>query len=375
MSRLSTAVSVRVAFSIAVTFFAAASTPCRGQTPAETPAAVENPRVAEFKLRDKNADQSLSEDEYLKGGGADAQVLHRDFLVFDASGDGRLTLAEFLTIPAGQSDEHRGTIPDPVAQMSDAKFADLTAQWKVWDSDGDGTLSPEEFSEAAIGSRVRGLEALRFVDWDLDGDRQVSAKEVAHVLDMAFGVRTPEGGRLRSGTGRVVDWAMFRRLNADKRGMVTSEEYYRVLGLPAGQRESWLESTDRNGDGRFDYAEFALGNHRTDPVGTFLVLDADLNGLLSIAELDGLPVEWRQMALQAFRGFDDDGDGMLSLREYQWLPHCNLLAWWTSADDANHDGVLSAEEFRFLPVGAAGRFDGRVLPAARHQPGSDVISR
>lgn len=349
MSRLSTAVFAQVALSSAMLFLAAASTSGLGQTSPEPPAAPDNPRVAEFRTRDTDADQRLSEDEYLTGGGPDERVLHRDFIVFDASGDGRLTLAEFLTIPAGQSDEQRGTIPDPVTLLSEAKRSELTAEWKAWDASGDGALSPDEFANSAIGSRIRGLEATKFADWDLDGDRQVSPTEVAHVLDMAFGVRTPEGGRLRSGTGRVVDWAMFRRLNADARGIITSEEYYRVLGLPAGQRESWLESTDRNGDGRFDYAEFALGNHCTDPVGMFLVLDADLNGRLSVAELDGLPVEWRQMALQGFRGFDDDGDEMLSLREYQLLPHCNLLAWWTSADDANHDGVLSSDEFRFMP--------------------------
>ena len=220
----------------------------------------------------------------------------------------------------------------------------------MWDQNSDDRLAPDEFKAAAIVSRVRGLEQTTFKDWDLDRDQKVSREEAARVLEIAYGVRTPEGELLRSKSGRVVDWRLFRRLTPDREGFVNCDEYVQALGpLDDPAKKMWLSTTDQNHDGKFNYAEFATSNHRTDPVGTFLHLDADLNGRLTPDELETLTPDQMPIANCLFPGFDDDEDGGLSLREYQLTPLVNFLAHWESAQDSDSDGKLSPEEFRFHP--------------------------
>jgi len=307
-----------------------------------------NPLVEQFKSLDADGDGLLTQDEYLKRSGREAVLLPRDFLVFDTDGDKRLSRNEFLTIPVGQPEDQRGTIFDPVIQLAESRLADLTAQWKGWDKNDDGKLDATEFQAAEIAKRLH-LESIPFEAWDANHDGQLSQDELTRDVKMAYGVITPEGEPLRAGSGRVVDWIMFRNLKKNERGMVTRDEYNKAPGIAPEAREQWFRGIDKNGDGQFGFTEFSQGEHRTDPVGTFLHLDRDLNGKLSPDELKQLPEGWRQMAQRAMAGFDDDHDGSLSLREYQMLPHCNLLVAWNTAADSNGDGVISADEFHFLP--------------------------
>jgi len=317
-----------------------------------------NPLIPEFRRCDSDQDGVLTEDEYCRRIGFSRQDLHREFVIFDANGDARINLAEFLTVPVGQPEEHRGTITDPVIVLSRARLDELAGSWKRWDHNGDGVISRTEFAAAELASRVPGLEATQFSDWDLDHDGQVSRGEVARILDIAFGVCVPDGTMLRSRTGQVVDWGTFLRLKKDANGIVTRNDYFQALGPSVPNHEEWLRTIDKNNDGRFDFREFSTSGHRTDPVGTFLALDVDLNGQVSRTELAALPEGWRQMARVALRAFDDNADGELSLREYQLMPHSNLVAAWSSANDIDNDGMLSVEEFQFqkgVPLAAITR--------------------
>jgi Ca2+-binding EF-hand superfamily protein len=168
-----------------------------------------NPLIPEFRRCDTDHDGVLTEAEYYRRIGFSMQDLHREFVVFDANGDARISLAEFLTVPAGQPDEQRGTITDPVIVLSKARLEDLVGSWKRWDQNADGVISRTEFAAAELASRVQGLEATQFADWDLNHDGHVSRDEVARILDVAFGVCVPDGTLLRSRTGRVVDWGTF----------------------------------------------------------------------------------------------------------------------------------------------------------------------
>jgi len=83
-----------------------------------------------------------------------------------------------------------------------------------------------------------------------------------------------------------------------------------------------------------------------------------MSGTLSRTELNAIDVGWRQMALLGMRAFDDNTDGELSLQEFQFMPHSNLVAAWSSARDTNNDGLLSPDEFQFrtgLPLAAITR--------------------
>lgn len=324
---------------------------CHSQEAAnEATAVAENPLAADFKACDANGDGALTEAEYLTRAGREMPVLRREFKVFDADSDGRMSLAEFVTVPVGQPEEQRGTIADPIVLLAEKALKELTGRWGEWDGDGDGLLDAKEFEAAKVGHQVRGLAATKSADWDLDRDQKVSREEAAKLLDIAFGVRTPEGQLLRAKTGRVVDWRLFRKFKPDREGFVSINEYSQTLGpLPENDKKTWIETTDQNHDGKFNYAEFATSNHRTDPAATFLHLDADLDGRLSPAELKALTPDQLPIAASMFPGFDDDRDGGLSLREYQLTPLVNFLAHWESAQDADEDGKLQLEEFRFHP--------------------------
>lgn len=310
-------------------------------------AAEQNPLLPAFTSRDKDSDNLLTEAEYVDAGGRDVKLLKREFRVFDADQDGRLTFAEFVTIPMAQPEDQRGVIDDPVIRLAESRFTEIMDTWEQLDQNRDGAVTKSVFHSAAIGSLVPGMESVKFPAWDQNGDGLVSREEVARTLEIAYGIRSPAGELLRNSAGRVVDWQLFRRLKVDAQGMVSRADYFEALG-GTENKDVWFKSIDHNRDGQFNYAEFATGDHRTDPVGTFLNLDQDLNGTLSRQELEALPDGWRVMAKFSFQGFDEDKDGAICLREYQLMPHCNLLTGWLEAVDANNDGHLSLTEFHLI---------------------------
>lgn len=329
-----------------------------------------NPLIPEFRRCDADGDGLLTEMEYCRRIGFNQQEQHREFVVFDANRDARISLAEFLTVPVGQPDDQRGSIADPIVILSNAKLADLLGYWNQWDQNEDGVLSRTEFAKAQVVSRVAGLESTQFSDWDLNRNDSVSREEVARVLDIAYGVSAPGGTRLRSKTGKVVDCVTFQMLKTDQNGFVTRNNYFEVLGPSFPNREEWFRTIDKNNDGRFDFAEYSTGWHQTDSITAFLNLDVDLSGTVSRAELEALIDGWRQMAQVALRAFDENGDGELSLLEYQFLPHTNLAASWSAARDTNNDGALSLDEFQFqkgLPLAALTREYFRMLDVDGNQ--------
>ena len=224
-----------------------------------------NPFIAEFRRCDADRDGFLTEAEYYHRIGFDEKDLHREFVVFDANGDAKISLAEFLTVPVGQPEEQRGTITDPIIVLSKAKLAELIGFWKQWDHNANDMLSQKEFDAAEIVSQVNGLESTRFADWDLNHDGNVSREETARVLDVAYGVCVLDGTMLRSKTGQVVDWVTFLRCKTDASGNVTRNEYFQAMGQSLSDREVWFRWIDKNNDGKFDLAEFSIGP-TTDPI-------------------------------------------------------------------------------------------------------------
>lgn len=306
---------------------------------------------AKFSALDADADEELSETEFLAEGNLPADRLRRDFLVFDGDGDGRMTLAEFLSIPHWVREDQRTTIPDPVVLLSEASFSDLKAHWGDWDGNRDNLLNATEFKAAAIGRSIRGLELTGFSDWDLNRDGNVSLEEAARLLDIAFGVRSPTGELLRSKAGQVVDWRGFLALKPDQNGKVRREAYVNSMG-PGVNPETWFPAIHAAGNETFGVTEFFTSNHKTDPISQFLGMDVDLNGRLSPQEMATLPAGWGPPGKDWLAGFDDDGDGAYSLQEFRLIPQVNLLANWQSAQDRNYDGALSPAEFQFMPAPA-----------------------
>ena len=300
-----------------------------------------------FKTLDADKNGALTSDEYVAVDKTKEPLLRRDFLVFDADGNGRMSVAEFLTMPATPEDQ-RLAIPDPVVILSTKKFTEFSALWNEWDRDKDGSLSADEFQQAMPGRLVPGLESTGFNDWDLDTDGKLTANETRLLLDVAFGVRIPTGELVRFKNGQVLDFRMFRNLKPDAKWTVDRQEYIKAMGSTEAA-EKWFP-TILTGDGeRFDVTAFATSGHRTDPVNQFLAMDVDLSGGLSPKELESLPVGWGPPGNKWLPGFDDDNSKTYSLWEFMLIPNVNLLFPWHHAQDANHDGRLSRDEFRFVP--------------------------
>src|SRR5262245_37282905 len=141
-------------------FFATEPSICLAQAPANKSTDEtddpNNPLIPEFRRCDSDGDGQLTEAEYYRRIGFSMQDLHREFVVFDTNGDARISLAEFLTVPVGQPDEQRGTITDPVIELSKAKLAELVGSWKQWDRNEDGAISESEFATVELASRVKG---------------------------------------------------------------------------------------------------------------------------------------------------------------------------------------------------------------------------
>ena len=309
-----------------------------------------NHSESKFRALDHDSDNSLTEIEFVAEGSLPKERLSRDFKIFDANHDSRMNLSEFLTLPYWIPGDQRGAVFDPIVALAENQFKELASHWSEWDTNSDQQLNANEFKKAAIGRQVRGLESTTFGQWDLNRDGKVSREELKLLLEIAFGVRTPEGKLLRSATGRVVDWRSFRLMKMDRNGFISRETYYQALGqMSAADKATWLHGTDQNHDGKFDYDEFALSNHRTDPIEAFMRLDVDLNGRLTLNELLTLSADQWPLVNCLFPGFDDDNDGALSLHEYQITPVVNLLADWRSVRDVDGDGLLSPDEFRFHP--------------------------
>jgi len=304
--------------------------------------------VNQFVHGDLNSDGMLDEAEYLRSGQRDIQRLRREFRTFDADGDSRLSRQEFLTIPCGQPDELRADIADPVVQLLETASKFMTDHWNDWDLDRDGSLDATEFETSVIGQYVCGLESTTLRDWDLDRNGKTHRGEVRRLLEISHGVRRPEGDLLRSKSGLVIDWQLYRLFKQQNDGFVKRDEYERIISA-RNDRKNWFDSihrADRNG---FLFADFATSPHRYDPADVFLELDIDGDATLSLAELDDLPDNQFPVASFLLPAFDDNRDGTLSLFEFRLTPTANPLAAWQSAVDKDGDGKLSRDEFQFHP--------------------------
>ncbi|MEZ6132677.1 MAG: hypothetical protein R3C59_28760 [Planctomycetaceae bacterium] len=303
------------------------------------------PSLDSFTTRDKDSDGSLTEEEFVAGGGAKKVTLRRYFVVFDDDDNDRLSESEYLAIPAFTSPEDRQGLPDPVRELAKAALSNLIASWESWDVDGNESLSSSEFTKASALRQVEWWSETSFTDWDRDHDGGVTKEDIAQIVDVAFGVRSPTGEFLRSEIGCVVDWRSFNRFKPDGNGKVKRETYVKSLGDKAEKMFPYISDASIES---FGVTEFMKSSHLIDPVRHFLTLDKDLNGVLSPAELEALP-RWGPPGRNWLVGFDDDGDGAYSLKEFRLTPLVNLLATWQGARDSDRDGRLSSKEFRFMP--------------------------
>ncbi|WP_194242444.1 CREC-EF hand family protein [Gimesia benthica] len=304
----------------------------------------------EFRYRDADGDQRLSQAEYLAPVAIKFQPsLIRDFALFDLDGDQQLTFDEYQSIVS--RDQRK--LPHPLMEHVIRRMQDLESAWDKWDTNKDSKLGQDEFKASNLTSSIPGLELSKWEDWDRNKDGFVDQQETQQVLGIAYGLRFPTGELQWAPSGMMVSGMLFDD-HVDKNGdhlIDLAEAKSAQHGFGDGkQTPALFKKMDQDGNGRLTMAEWKSDlKHWIDPVGDFLAADKDLDGHLNREELlQGTPSWQLEVTEYLFPGFDTNGDKLLSFREYRETPFANLaLGWQFPRTDRDNDGYLSSTEFQW----------------------------
>ncbi|WP_448205674.1 EF-hand domain-containing protein [Azospirillum sp. sgz302134] len=138
---------------------APAGTAARAEAPGAQPTA---PVSQAFAALDRDHDGTLTANELTAG---QDQVLR----LFDTDGDGKVSLQEFISAPLGPVGNRPGA-PQRIAQVRTARFQQL-------DRNGDGVLTTDEFARVTVATVME----LR----DINCDGHLSLGELAAPLPQA----------------------------------------------------------------------------------------------------------------------------------------------------------------------------------------------
>jgi len=307
------------------------------------------PWGSEFRGRDFDDDDRLSLDEFLIiYGEVHRSEATRNFRFGDFDRDGFLTRAEFSHVPGSNVPaQERGPIPDPVQDLAGERIAAWKALFSKADQDQNGRLTMTEWPGAEL--KAWGpLGAVPFATWDVNQDQGVTREEGILQIDVAYGIRRPDGELIRLSSGLVVDWMTGRRLDADHDGTISRDEF--TAGYWMGPEKSLpvFQQMDQDGDSVATIEEIRNSRVLTnDVVGQFLWFDADQNGELSEAEFLAKAAPWQQsLGTRLIAAFDTDGNKELSLMEFRQTPIPNPVSdWYYHRFDSDSDGLLSFSDF------------------------------
>lgn len=298
-----------------------------------------------FQQLDRDQNEILSEEEFLAFRPVTSETpltadqLRQRFRVFDLDRNQSLSLAEFLTIPGVVDPAERGPLPDPLTEQIQKEITRLRQQLPV-------PISAEEAGTAWQGVLPNSVPTMASL-WDTNGDGQLDAEDVRRGLEMAFGLRRPDGLPARQSNGFVFNGSYFDHLDTNGDRLLSRTELMKNYHLGQEAAMEFLQNADRNRDQQLDLGELdAAGLFQTDVPGEFLKWDRNFDGNISPEELEQGAAWQRHLAPHMLPAFDDDQDGVLSLQEYQCCPLGNPLFNWTSQRrDRNGNGTLELEEF------------------------------
>jgi Ca2+-binding EF-hand superfamily protein len=302
-----------------------------------------NPTAELFSILDADEDNQLTLGEFLRyrpktqwrGAGA-------AFYRSDTDASGGLDLHEFLA--QGKGDRQR---TDPILREVEKRLQKLETICMAADHDKDGRLNELEWPAKKFSGIEGNLGKIPFGDWDRDGDGTVTASERRLVVEMAFGVRHPDGQLIRKPGGYVVMCDYIRSLDADKDGALSRDEFVSRYHMKEKNTEIFAE-IDKDDDGQLTFAELtAQPRFDFDALGEFCRFDTDMKGRVVKEELlAGSSPSEKAMAQRLIPGFDRNGDGGLDLDEFLMTPLANPIGHWSLVcPDKNRDGRLSADEF------------------------------
>jgi Ca2+-binding EF-hand superfamily protein len=308
----------------------------------------------EFQSRDADENGRISVTEFASRVPAGSAAAGRDFLILDLNADEQLTYEEFRCWPGVITLEMRQCAPDPIVELVAKGVIEVEPVFTQADGNQDGVVSQVEFQNPGMPQRIRGLEFSKWKDWDRDADGSVTRQECREMLEIASGVRRPQGNLVHLPSGIVVNWMLWKHYDDDHDDRISAREFQdRGFDDPV-QRPRLFQQLDLDADGNLTFDEWSdlsrpniMPGRWCDPIADFLRMDTDFDGFVTPAELRaGMPDWHRDLTRHVFPGFDDDGDGRLSLGEYRQTPLANWVEFWHVArSDRNRDGFLSRAEF------------------------------
>lgn len=333
-----------------------------------------DPVAAAFAQADADGDKRLTLEEFRKRPGR-VEVHDRDFRLFDFDRDQRLSRREFEAIPGATPGPRGGEIPDPVQDLWTHALVAVDAAYGDWDRRPEVSVPARVFAVNFHGSVYPegvGEFGENLVLWaDPNGDGKVERQEGRRFLSLQLGLLTHGNQPIREPGGRVLMWGRFLQLDADKSGSLSPEELASLkeghlppvpchpgpvltgelapLNLKGRDLVAEFAAHDLDRNGKLSLGEYARWFGGDDPIERFCRGDADLDGRLDQAELEAVTSEVQRGLIPSnLRAFDDDGDGRLSLAEYQLSMLGNQVwTWEEPLDDRDGDGGIDFAEFDF----------------------------
>jgi Ca2+-binding EF-hand superfamily protein len=311
-----------------------------GADDSDEPSAEPEDDSTAFTELDVNRDGLLTLEEFVKSRPRDewraaGALFHRS----DINADVHLSLDEF---------RDKGTTrlrPDAVIERVERLLQEVELVAAAADSNQDGRLDAREWTDGMVARKAAELQELPFSQWDRDGDGTMTPQERRALVEIAFGIRRMDGQLLRKPAGIVVDWGYIRYLDKDHDDIVSREEFVERYFDGAKNAERFLER-DADGDGRLTFAELAASGSFIDVYSVFCRFDADMDGRITGDEAMSRAEWWEQTAARQLPAFDLDGDGDLTVDEFELCTFgCPFADWYTSRNDANNDGRLSWTEY------------------------------
>ena len=304
-----------------------------------------------FRGLDTNGDGQLQDTEYIGSvPEVDRPRARQELKVFDRNGDGTLSVGEFRGIPSRVPFEARGNLASPFMKLVEEHMAPIAANWSKWDADRNGTLSQFEFVASGINRSIPEMATSQWPEWDRDGNGSLSQAECRLVFEAAYGIRRLNGQLLHLPSGQIVYWWHFKELDKNRDERLTKTEFEQESSDRAG-RDARFQQDDTDQNGEVSFNEWAASrNHRVDPVTEFLAIDKNLDARIDQAELEAGTGTWLdRLTPTVFPGFDLDRDGLLTLDEYWSTLLVNRVEnWLTWQEDRNRDGKLDRTEFTWM---------------------------
>ncbi len=309
-----------------------------------------------FSKLDLDQSGGLSEEEYRGTAQQGTAPRTRDFKLFDFDGSKTLSFSEFSAIPGPVQPADRGSIPDPFEELLDQAVAAMDEAYGQWDRKPAFQVPVHGFVEgftkslASDGQPRLTTEVIREADPDQSG--LVTRDEARRFLEIQLGLRRSKGEPLRESTGRVVNYALFLNIDADRNDRLEQTEFVERGSNPDKEKAlAIFAKGDLDRSGWLSFEEFSrnIPSGMNDPIEQFRRMDTNLDAALDPAEILAGTPEWQKpLARTVFPGFDSDGNGTLSLAEYQLTMQANMiLGWQGKLNDADRDSLLSYEEFTF----------------------------